>query len=206
MGLPGRHLATHGLDVGDTPAQALAHHHVDLDLCHVEPAAVLGRVHELEAIPQRLGLLRREGLVQRGRAVRVEVVHHQRDALGLRVLRGNRLDEVRPVDLGPALGDLGHAPSGQWFASHEDVAYAQAPVLVVLALGPPWRRPDRLARLAYQLARRLVHADHRMRRVVGPPVHVEHPLHGRHELRAGFGRNHPRFSRIGGDGLKRAAV
>ena len=69
-----RYLAAHGIDVGDASAQALAHHHVDFDLGHVQPAAVLGRVHEIEAIPQRLGPLGREGLVQRDGAVGVEVV------------------------------------------------------------------------------------------------------------------------------------
>lgn len=48
-----------------------------------------------------------------------------------------------------------------------------------------------LTRLADQLPRRLVHAHHRVRLVVGPAVDVEHPLHGRHELPAGLGRYHP---------------
>ena len=65
MSLPGGHLAAHGVNVGDAPIQALAHHHIDLDLNHVEPAAMLGRVDELEPIPQRLGLLGREGFVAR---------------------------------------------------------------------------------------------------------------------------------------------
>ena len=62
--LPGSDLASHGLDVVDTPVQALAHHDVDLDLGHIEPTAVLRGVDELEAVPQRLGLLGGKRLVQ----------------------------------------------------------------------------------------------------------------------------------------------
>ena len=43
----------------------------------------VGVVDELEAIPERLGLGGFEGLVERAGAVRVEVVHHQRDPGGV---------------------------------------------------------------------------------------------------------------------------
>jgi len=62
--------------------QTLADEYVDLDFGHVQPTAMLGGVDELEAISQGLGLLGHKGLVQRGGTVSVEVVHHQRDALG----------------------------------------------------------------------------------------------------------------------------
>lgn len=65
MGLPGGHLLRHGVDVGDASVQALAHYYIDLDLDHGEPAAVLGRVDELERIPQHLGLIGCEGRVER---------------------------------------------------------------------------------------------------------------------------------------------
>jgi hypothetical protein len=76
-------------------------------------------VDELEAVPERLGLLRREGLVERSRGVAVEVVHDQGDALGIGVLLAYVLQEVGPVDLGPAVGDAGIAFAGQGFAGQE---------------------------------------------------------------------------------------
>src|SRR5712691_12461769 len=56
-GLPSADLAAQGFDLVDTAVQALGNHHVEFDLGHVEPTAVLGRVDELEPIPQCLGLL-----------------------------------------------------------------------------------------------------------------------------------------------------
>ena len=64
MGLPGGDLAAHGLDIAEAPAQALAHHHVDLDLGHVEPTAVFGRVVPFEALDQLPGFGRRKGLIK----------------------------------------------------------------------------------------------------------------------------------------------
>ena len=55
--LPGSDFASHRLDVVDAPAQALAEHDIDLDFCHVQPAAVLRDAGGLEAVPKRLGLL-----------------------------------------------------------------------------------------------------------------------------------------------------
>ena len=83
--LPGINLAAHGLDAVDAPVQALADHEVDLSLSHVQRAAVLGRVKKLEAVLQRFGLLGGKRLVQRARGVRVQVVHHRCDALGIKV-------------------------------------------------------------------------------------------------------------------------
>ena len=87
--LPGSDFASHRLDAVDAPAQALSHHDVDLDLSNVQPAAVLGGVDELEAIPQRLGLLGGKRLVQRAQRVRVQVVHDQRNTLRIGVACGD---------------------------------------------------------------------------------------------------------------------
>ena len=74
-------------------------HDAELDLGDVEPTAVLGGVDELEAVPQRLGLGWRKGLVQGAGAVGVQVVHHQCDSLGAAVALGDVVEEVRPVSL-----------------------------------------------------------------------------------------------------------
>ena len=51
--------------------QVLHDEHVDLDFRHIDLAAVLRGVDELEAIPQHLGLFRGKRLVQGARDVRV---------------------------------------------------------------------------------------------------------------------------------------
>ena len=82
---PGSNLAAHGFDAVDAPVQALADHDVDFNLGHVQPAAVLGCIDKLETVSQRLGLFRGKRLVQRALGERVQVVHHQRDAFGVRI-------------------------------------------------------------------------------------------------------------------------
>lgn len=47
-----------------------------IDLGHVQPTAMLGRVDELETVPQLLGFGRWEGFIERTGFVGVQVVHH----------------------------------------------------------------------------------------------------------------------------------
>ena len=191
VGLPGGDFGAQDVDGIDAAVEALADHHADFDLGDVQPTAVLGGIDELEAVPQRLGPGRVEGLVERAGAVGVEVVHHQRDSGGVGILPGDVFQETGPVGLGPALGDLGQTPPGQRFGRHEHVAGAAASVLVVFADLPSRGRRDGRPCLGDQLPRRLVHAHHREARVVRTPIDVEHPLHVRREVGVALRRNHP---------------
>ena len=189
--LPSRDLVAQDPEGGDAAVEALTDHDAELDLGDVEPTAVLGRVDELEAVPQGLGHGRRKGLVEGAGAVGVQVVHHQCDSLGAGVALGDVVEEVRPVSFGSARRHLGHAPPGQGFRRHEHVTASAASVLVVFARGPTRRRRDRFARLAEQLPGRLVHAHHRKGRIVGTPVDIENPLHRCREVRVALWGNHP---------------
>ncbi len=88
----------------DAAVEALADHDVEFDLGDIQPTDVdvLGGMDELAAIPKRLGLSGFEGLVERAGAVRVEVVHHQRDSGGAGILCGDVAQEAGPVGFGPA--------------------------------------------------------------------------------------------------------
>ena len=92
--LPGRDLVAQDPEGGDAAVEALTDHDAELDLGDVEPTAVLGRVDELEAVPQGLGLGRRKGLVESAGAVGVQVVHHQCDSLGAGVALGDVVEKV----------------------------------------------------------------------------------------------------------------
>jgi hypothetical protein len=48
--LPGSHLCFESLEVGHSPIEALSAEHAQLDLGHVEPRAVLGRVVDLQLV------------------------------------------------------------------------------------------------------------------------------------------------------------
>jgi hypothetical protein len=65
MALPGSYRHSCLVEGIEPAAQALASQHIQLDLSHIEPAAVGRRVHELKTLPELLGLFRREGLVER---------------------------------------------------------------------------------------------------------------------------------------------
>ena len=140
--LPSRDLVAQDPEGGDAAVEALTDHDAELDLGDVEPTAVLGRVDELEAVPQGLGHGRRKGLVEGAGAVGVQVVHHQCDSLGAGVALGDVVEEVRPVSFGSACRHLGHAPPGQGFRRHEHVTASAASVLVVFARGPTRRRRE----------------------------------------------------------------
>ena len=62
--LPGGDLRLEGREVGHAPVQALAAEDTQLDLGHVQPTAVLGRVVDLQLVRQPFGLLSDERLVQ----------------------------------------------------------------------------------------------------------------------------------------------
>lgn len=191
LGLPGVDFAGEFVLVVDAAVEALAGEDVEFDFGDVQPAAVLGGVDELEAVPQGLGLLRGEGRVERSGRVAVEVVHDQGDGLGVGVLLADVLQEVGPVKFGPALGHPGVAPAGERFAGHEHHAGAAPLVLVIEALRAPGASWQGLARLANQLPGGLVHAHDRRRGIVGAAVNVEDPLHVGDELRVGGRRDHP---------------
>ena len=80
---PGRHLPLDGILVLQAAVQVPAVQRAELVFRHFHPAAVPGCEDELQPARQARRLRRRERLVQRGAGVGAEVVHHQRDPLGL---------------------------------------------------------------------------------------------------------------------------
>src|SRR6266496_4147045 len=111
-GLPGGDLAFQRRAVAQPAVQALLGEHAQLDLGHVQPAAVLGPVLDLQLVGKPFGLGGFGRLVQRRRGVGVEVVLHEHDGLGVGVVDVDQiLDAVRPVDAGAPVGDGDVAPA-----------------------------------------------------------------------------------------------
>jgi hypothetical protein len=69
---------TGGFQFGDAAREALLGKSDELDLDHVEPRTVLGRVMDLQAVGQSIGLGRRDGLVEAGSRVGIELVQFMR--------------------------------------------------------------------------------------------------------------------------------
>ena len=93
------------------------------------------------------------------------------------------------------------APARQRLGEQEDRRRAGALVFVVDAQRAVPGGGQRAPRLAHQLHRLLVHAQHRPSGVVGPRVGVQHPLHVRRELGVGLRRNHPVRDLASGDAV-----
>src|SRR6266536_3227697 len=181
--LPGHDLPLQRQPIGHPPIQALLRQHAQPDLGHVQPAAMLGRVVQLEPVGQPLGLSRLERLVQRRRGVGVEVVLHQHDLLGIGVVDVDQvLDAMRPVDAGAPRADRHVAPAAQRLAHQEQVAHAAALVLVILPGRLPWRDGQGRGDLCEELAAGLVQAHLGPLGVVGLGVDRQHILHAPDEL------------------------
>ena len=82
--LPCVHLVGQDFLVGDAAIQTLRREHAEFGFSHVEPAAVLGRVMPFEALDEAARLGSREGFVERGWLVDVEIVLHQHDLRRIR--------------------------------------------------------------------------------------------------------------------------
>ena len=94
-----------------------------LDLGHVQPTAVLGRVMKLQLLDKASGFRRLEGFVERTRPVRVEIVEHDADDFRLRVSFIHQpFHLLCKVHFGPLLSDLGVPPTSLPFAEQEEVA------------------------------------------------------------------------------------
>src|SRR3989442_7421132 len=89
-------------DCVDAAVQTLTVHYADLDLGHVQPTGVLGRVMKFQFLQDAPSLIRRKGLVQTRSRVRVQVVHHQADLPGVRIMHIHQIADT----LGPVLVKL----------------------------------------------------------------------------------------------------
>src|SRR5215207_4367402 len=89
---------------------------------------------------------------------------------------------MRPVDLGPPLGDAYVAPAGQGFADDEEVGRPLALVLVVVTGCPPRAEGEWLPNFTHELLALLVQAHLREALVVGAGVDLEDVLHAPDEL------------------------
>ena len=74
MVLPCGDLADHRVPVRDPAVEALEGQHVYLKFRHVQPASVLRRVVDLEAVGEARRLRRLERVVERGKLVGVQIV------------------------------------------------------------------------------------------------------------------------------------
>ena len=183
LGLVGGDLALQGVGVGVSPFETGAAQHAELDLRHVEPAGVFGRVVKLEPLHDAPGLSSREGLVKGGPAVGVQIVQYHSNHRSIGVGHVNQPAHlVGEVRHGASFRDRHVAPASQGFAGQEQIAGAGAAILIVLPPQPSRLGGQRCSHIGQQLGGGLVKAHHRTVWVVGFSMEVQHVLHGRHKL------------------------
>src|SRR6202165_2817098 len=109
LALPRVDLASRGSSVHQPPSEALTLQDADLDLRHVQPAGMLGRVMKLHASQQRSGGRATQHLLEARTKVGVEVVQDQMDPPGRAIGTLKQLaHEADELGRGSALGDLEH--------------------------------------------------------------------------------------------------
>lgn len=146
------HFEGEGLLVGDTPVKTLRGEKTQLGFGHVQPAAVLGGIVDLEALDQAARFGGREGLVQRSWAMGVEVVLHQDDFVGGREVNVREVGErLGVVDRRTPIGHFHMPPTLERGEHHEQIGGAVAFIFIVKPRRPTRLHRHRHARLGNQL-------------------------------------------------------
>ena len=137
-----------GLQGGDALAQVLHADHAtrqtatskntDLDLGHIEPTAMFGRVVELHPLQKPPGLCWCVSFIQGRGRMRIQGILHDANVFGVRIDRIDQpLDAVGVVDLGAVLGHLHMTPARKRLNEEKQIGGAQALIRVIHPLWLP---------------------------------------------------------------------
>src|SRR5258708_17717330 len=138
MLLPTLDLLAKVLNRSNVVCQALPRQHREFDLGDIQPTRMLRGVVDLQAVDQGFGLLRQKHFIERGWCVRIEVIHHQDDFLGIGILLFKHLPhEQRPILLSPVFGYLQIPFAAQRLVTNEKIATAPFLLSVIFSWPPP---------------------------------------------------------------------
>src|SRR3984957_12961245 len=159
---PGGDFRDQFLAAADSPVHTLTAKNADLELAHIQPARVLGRVMDLQPLQYAMGFWRWKRLIQRAWAMGGQIVHHHTDHVRTRIMDIDQVTHASgKVHRSALLRDLHGTPWPMDIQEHEQVHGAVATILVIVTPGLPRGRRDWLPHLANQLGWALVKADHR---------------------------------------------
>ncbi len=132
LGLQGGDALNQRVVIGDWTREAAALDDADLDLGHIEPTAMFWRIVHLQAAGDSARLRRRERRIERGQGMGVEVILHERDALGQ---REGFLDQPPQaagiVQRGTPRGDAYVTPARMRSDQHKEVGRSLPNIFVV---------------------------------------------------------------------------
>ncbi len=173
-------------------------HGTQVQFGHVQPAAVVRRVMQLQLGGESSGFSGGERRIERGGRVGVELIHHQHDAVDVRILDVDQvLDAAGEIEPGALRADQHGALPLERFKRQNEIDHATPDILGIM---PRWatrcgqtRRPH----LAQQLATRFIETDNRPCRIVRALVDGQHILPMPNELRICRGREAPLLAQVG---------
>ena len=185
--LPCRDFSSQRLGIRNPPVQALTAEDRELDLDHVEPGGVLGRVVERQLLREPPGLWCREGGVERSGGVGVQVIDHKSDACSVgELLVDEPPDHLGDVLLAMMVGDEHVAPCTPGTEDNEETFRATSFVLIVVACCPTGTWWDRSNDVTEELVRAFIEADNRMERIVRLSIEIKDVFHAPEEVRSDF--------------------
>jgi hypothetical protein len=85
LGLQGSDALAQHLHAFYATRQTAPSKYTDLDLGHIQPTPMFGRIMELHPLQDAPRLWRREGFIQGRRGVRVQIILHDAHVFGLRI-------------------------------------------------------------------------------------------------------------------------
>jgi hypothetical protein len=154
----------------------------------------------LQALENPLSLCGREGLIERGAGMGVEVVHDEDNAMRFGIpLVDESFYEPGPILSCPLLCHFHMPPSRKRLEGQKKIRHSIALVLTVVALHFSRLGGDRKARFLQQLLAALVHADQRQQGIKRARVHFENILHTIDKLCTVQRRNAPALLQVGLD-------
>src|SRR5581483_9434875 len=176
--LPSRDLGSESRLLCRTARQAFALQDSDLDLRHVQPSRVRGRVVKLDPAQQcRCGFHPRH-LIETLAQMRVEIVHDQVSLACMGISAAQHpAGKAHEIDLGAPSSDLRYTPLSARLDSDEDVTRTGALVFVVYLCGCSGPRGQRVTSLAEQLFALLVQGNHWLSHIVGARVQIQQVVH-----------------------------
>ncbi len=148
-------------------AQALPGKQADLDFRLIQPASMLGRVMDREAVPDRTASLFSEIIGEGFPAMDVQVIHHHMNRSRPGITAHHRFQRLSKFWRGAVGGGQGEMPTRFRFYDTEDIGGAASFVLVVPFCHSAGGSGNRRSNVRVQRDRLLVQADHRFSRRVG---------------------------------------
>jgi hypothetical protein len=110
--LPSIDLLLQGFTIWNPAIQTLCRKNREFTLGHVEPTSMLGCVMKLQLASDPVCFGGRKCFLERGRGMRIEIIHHQPDPIRLgKINVDQQVHLLGKVLFGAARGDIDLAPS-----------------------------------------------------------------------------------------------